>query len=240
MYGIRENLYLIEWGELPYIDYENKILLDSLRKLNQNVEISLTEASGLLKKKIGTDRNYILLSDEKPLQSSYLSQIYDLDIETIKVLRRQQRYALTLIVFSFFESRLVNISKYLEKITSVIVPKKAAYGKKTKQPNDWEVWWLYIEKNHEIDLTEIQELFDFINKQKFVRDKIAHKNGFYHRNDEKSEYYKFIKTPHSDASSIGEDFRIEILNGQYVDSMLLMIEELLKKLIIAIDIKFKK
>ena len=234
VYGINKDLYLFECNNLAYIDYENRILINSLKKLNRNVENSFNETITALENKIRNDAHYISFTDEKDLQSSYLNQVYDFEIETIKNLNRQQRYAIILIVFSFFESRLDFISKVVRMKSKKTIPTKIDYIKMKIPVNDLTVYWKYLSETLNDTLSDCNEAFEFINSQKFVRDKIAHKNGVFRKKDEKDDY-KFIKTIYTNNTKFDNECRIDILNGNYVNLLLLKTDELLYILLVIIE-----
>jgi phage anti-repressor protein len=238
MYGINNNTYLLENSELTYTYYELDIEIHSLKKLNDNIENSLLNTIEELKKAIKVNNTYISLADEKELQSDFVDQTYYLEIDSIRKMKRQQRYAITLIVFSFFESKLKEISDIIALKTKIPIPKKVQKPEEKKE-NDLTVNWNYLLEEQSLDLIAISEDFYFINSQKFVRDKIAHKNGFYKTKDE-SLKYKFVKTDNSEITNFGNDFCIEILNKNFVSALLLKMENVLKEIIVTFDKTRKK
>ena len=229
MYGINNNTYLLENSELTYTYYELDIEIHSLKKLNDNIENSLLNTIEELKKAIKENKTYIYLADEKDLQSDYVDQIYFNDIASIKNMKRQQRYAVTLIAFSFFESKLKEICDIIALKTNIKTPTQ-----KQKNENDLTIYWNYLTNKQNLELTNIMDSFYFINCQKFVRDKIAHKNGIYKPKDE-SPNYKFLKTNDSEATKLGDDYCIEILNKKYTENLLLKMDKVLKGVIITFD-----
>ena len=186
-----------------------------------------------LKKAIKENKTYISLADEKELQYDYVDQIYFYDIASIKNLKRQQRYAVTLIVFSFFESKLKEICNIIALKTRTPIPDKIQKPKENIE-NDLTVNWNYLVNKQSLDLSSISVDFYFINSQKFVRDKIAHQNGAYNSRDEKT-YRKFVKTEDTEITISGDVFCIEILNKNYVDDLLLKMNNVLKEVIIVFD-----
>jgi hypothetical protein len=236
MYGANKNNYLIKNNELSYIYYELNIEIHALNKLNENIENSLLDSIEELKNAIKVNNTYISLWDEKELQSEFVNQVYYLEIDSIRKMKRQQRYAITLIVFSFFESKLKVICDIIAIKTRIEIPRKNI---EIKDENDLTVNWNYLVNKQNLDLSAICEDFYFINSQKFVRDKIAHQNGAYNRRDEKPDR-KFVKTEDTEITINGDVYCIEILNKNYIENMLLKMENLFKKIIVTFDKTNKK
>jgi hypothetical protein len=237
MYAVNKDTYLIETSELSYIYYMLDTEILALNKLNENIENSLLDTIAELKKAIKVNKTYFSLADEKELQSDFVDQVYHLEIAAIKNMKRQQRYAITLIVFSFFESKLKEICDIIAFKTRIQIPKKVQKPIEKKE-NDLTVNWNYLLEEQSLDLSAISDDFYYINSQKFVRDKIAHKNGCYQTKDEKLNY-KFVKTENTEITINGDVYCIEILNKNYVENMLLKMDNVLKAVIINFDRTFK-
>lgn len=140
-------------------------------------------------------------------------------------------------MFSFFESKLKEICDIIALKTNIPIPDKIQKPIEKKE-NDLTVNWNYLLEEQSLDLTSISEDFYFINSQKFVRDKIAHKNGAYNRRDEKTNW-KFVKTKDTEITINGDVNCIEILNKHYVNDLLIKMENVLKEIIVTFDKTYK-
>lgn len=233
MYTINEDTYLLKNDEFNYTYYVLDIEIHALNKLNENIENSLLDTIAKLKKEIKENKTYISFGDEKELQSEYVDQVYYLEIDSIKNMKRQQRYAITLIVFSFFESKLKDICDIIALKTRISIPDKIQKPKGKKE-NDLTVNWNYLLEEQRLNLSSISKDFYFINSQKFVRDKIAHKHGVYKLKDEEVGY-QFVKTNNTEILKYGDDFCFEILNKHYIEDLVLRMYKVLNEVIINFD-----
>jgi hypothetical protein len=181
MYSITTETKWLNNSELNYIEYEIHNIISVIKELITKDEITLKEISTNLKNKIKNDKTISDLKEEPELQSSYYDAMYEDEILITREIHRQQRYSKLLIIFTFYEDSLRKISDIIR------IKLNRKMGKKNKL-NDLEFYFNFILSTATIDDEDLQKSFNFINSQKFFRDKIAHKNGVYQMTDKKRKY----------------------------------------------------
>jgi hypothetical protein len=229
MYGLSTKTKLLNEGELAYLEYEGCNIISVIRELITKDEQTLRDSVINLKKKIKEDKTIDDLKDEPELQSSYYHNMYEEEIQFIHEIQRQQRYSKLLILFVFYEDSLRKISEILEQKSS---QKKE---KKSKGINDLEVYWNHIVSTPYLDPKVSQESFDYINSQKFIRDKIAHKNGVYAKSEAKVGKYEFVKKKGLSQIEYGNEYKIKIDDPVYLTDLTEQIKTNLISIIHAVD-----
>jgi hypothetical protein len=101
------------WGELWSQQIEIEMSIDAMRMLISSQEKSWENMRMKFDDYIQNDSD--LNSLDKELQGSYYSQFYQREEQTIEELKRHQRNAACMSIFSFFEGRLKTICQKVEE-----------------------------------------------------------------------------------------------------------------------------
>jgi hypothetical protein len=221
MYKINSEIKLLNSSELSKLSYESDILLSAIKDLILKDEQILKDTTINLKEKIKNDQNIKDLNDESSLKSSYFNAMYDDEIQLVKEINRLQRYSKLLILFVFYEDMLRKLAEF-----------KGINGKKKNDNiSDLEFFRNKILEQCIIDNNSEVISFNYINSQKFVRNKIAHSNGVFSQN----EKHKFYKQPGLEEIESGEEFIIRIVSPNYLLNLLEQIDTNLKSLLSLVD-----
>lgn len=223
------NIHLFKWGELYYIEMENELVIDAIRKLNINQEKSLAQIKKDFEEILKKDKflNHI----EPELQGSYYSQFFEIEERTIKELQQQQRYSIVLATYSFFEGRLKSICKLIEDTFDFKI-------KLDDLKNDEYLtkYWNYLKKVYEIETQSIEPFFTPVKQQKIIRNIIAHQEGIIH----KQQIDKITLVKGLTIREFGDIRQIEIGKNEFVTYLLDNMESFFKKLLITIDKKYSE
>src|SRR5690606_5256063 len=222
-------IYEFNWGELYYTELENELGIDAFRKLNTNQEQSLLQTRQDFKKMIKEDETLNSLEPEH--QGSYYSQIFEREEWTIKELQRQQRYAIVLSIFSFFEGRMKHICDLIES--------RFEFKIKLSDLNNNEDlmrYWNYLEKVYEIENKSLETFFTPIKQQKIIRNVIAHQDGIIREGQIK----KVKMVDGINIREIGEKRQIDLGENLYVIYLLNKIEAFFKEVLLLIDKRYKE
>jgi len=159
-------------------------------------------------------------------QGSYYMQIFERDEMIIREILRQQRYALCLSIFSFFEGRL--------KALCTVIENKFNFKLKVEDLNgneDLLRYWNYLAKVFEVEVGPLEKYYTPIRNQKIVRNLIAHQNGI-----PRPEQVKKINIVRGIAlKASGEVHQIIIHDPIYILDLLDRMELFLKELLLAVD-----
>jgi hypothetical protein len=146
--------------------------------------------------------------------------MYGHEIQFVDEIQRQQRYSKLLILFSFYEDILRKLAVLYGLIEST---KQGKYGLVCYRN------FIY-ESNKSAALLD-KDSFEFINSQRFVRNKIVHKNGLYNS----SEKHKFIKQIGIEGIESGNEFLIKIVSPIYLINLIDQIKINLTTIIYSLD-----
>ncbi len=219
--------YNFEWGDLYSIQFGNELGINAIKKLNLNQEESLIRTIQDFEKEIQS--NEILKNLDPELQGSYYMQFFEGENLIIKELQRQQRYALVMTIYSFFEGRLKSICELIEK----------KYNFKIKledlnNSDDLMKYWKYLEKVYEMEMDSIHPTFTIIKQQKVLRNIITHHEG----NISINKLKKIQLVNGLSINNIGAINKIELDESSYVNFLLKNIGLFLEKLLLAVDFRF--
>lgn len=225
------NLHQFYWADLYYIDFEIGNSFDALRKLNINQENTLTESRAELEEKIQS----ILASSQEEDQffiNSYIHhETYDDEI-LMDEIERLQRYSLIMSVFSFYETRLKSLCNMIEKEFNL----KIKISDLNSYKGDLMKYWTYLSKVYEIPTEELQPLFDPINRQKKLRNIIAHHDGIAN----KKQMKEIPETDGISFKNIEDLYFLQVAENVYIEYLLKEIKSFFELLLKAIDIRFKQ
>src|SRR5690606_18946709 len=147
-----KSIHEFRWSELYVTDIEIRLGITALRKLSINQEEVLLKTKLEFEKIVRNDKTLKSLDSE--YKGSYYSQIFQNEELMIKELQRQQRYALILIIFSFFEERLNHICSLIEKKFNSMTKLS-----ELKIKEDIIKYWHYLEKVFEIESKSLKKNF---------------------------------------------------------------------------------
>lgn len=220
-------IHVFNWDNLYYIELENEVGIESFKKLCDNQEASLMTTEQEFKELVTGEMKKLHPDD----QSSYYMQIFERDEMIIKEILRQQRYALCLSIFSFFEGRL--------KALCTLIENKFNFKLKVGDLNgneDLLRYWNYLEKVFEVEVGPLEKYYTPIRHQKAVRNLIAHQNGI--PRPEQAKKINIVKGLALQA--LGEFQQIVIHDPIYIMDLLDRMELFLKELLLVVDERAKQ
>lgn len=224
-----KDAYLYNWQELYYFELENDLGLDAFHILNNNIENSLKTTKLEFTKLIEQDVFLPTLNDNE--KSNYYSQIYYREELALLNLQRIQRYSLCLSLYSFFEGRLNAICSGLEL--------KFNINKKVKEieaPDDLSKFWEYFDEILKIKTSSFKREFQIIKKIKFVRNLIAHSDGFL----DKRVKTRLNSIVGISFTEIENRYRIEIKEKIFIDFLLSQMSLCLREILFAVNSRYKE
>jgi hypothetical protein len=194
--------------------------LTALKTMCKNLEVSIKVDFSKLGEKINSNINYNQLSSFEKEQ--YDTHFYDFEKIVLKNLTRQTRYAAILSIFSFFEGELKRICELIESTFNL-----NEKIKDIKAGTDLLMYRKYLSKIFGADLSKIMS-FDFVNKQKKIRNRIAHYSGIINEK-EQIEGLNFQKK--------GDVYQIdpEVI---YVKNLIDTITDCLYNVLLAVDMRY--
>jgi hypothetical protein len=222
------NAYLLNWDILHSIEYQNEIAFEAFYKIIENQEKAYSINNNELKGKIEGDQYYNALPND--YQGSYFMQNYESEIHAIEEVKPFQRYSTCLSIFSFFEGKLKTICELIEKENS--------YKIKIKDLKGYDsilVYYNYLTKVYEIE-TGIEPYLNSIKDQRFVRNKIAHENGFF----QEDELKKFKPTLGVVKEKYNNEYQIIITDTIYFTDLIQKMDLFLKRLLLDVDKRYSK
>jgi hypothetical protein len=188
---------------------------EALRQLSANLESSLLETHKALEIQV----------EDYYGEGTGIAILYNTSDEMmLNELQQQQRYGHCLSIYSFFEGRLKAICEAIEKKHNYKIKVKDLSG-----GTDLMRYHNYLTKVLEADLSTIEQYFTPINKNKEVRNVIAHQDGL----TKNGKLAESIGNPQGFAQwEEGESFRVVLTGPEYtrylLDKMELCLNELLK------------
>ncbi|MEO5645163.1 MAG: hypothetical protein ABIQ40_05800 [Bacteroidia bacterium] len=228
-FGIGNNVELFVWGELYYIELEVELGINALTTLNSNQEKSLLQSKAEFEKQIKNDSE--LQQIEREFVGSYYSQMYERDELFIKELQRQQRYAILMSLFSFFEARLKSVCVLIEEGFKFKIKLSDL-----RSNDDLMRYWIYLDKVFEMKVLNILPVFNQINLHKKVRNKIAHQNGLINEGEKNG----FGNIQNIKFDKMGIHYQIEILNEEYLTKIMTLMVSFFAQLLTAVDERYKE
>jgi hypothetical protein len=157
-----------KWQELNYLEYENEIGIDSFKTLIASQENALIETNRKFQHQLIEDQ------DLRELGTSYYYAYYQSEELAIKELELQQRYAICLSLFSYFEGRINNICNKIHQEFQF----KISIKDLRKKDDDISNYINYLEKVYGMDVSKITNASKPIISQKIIRNAIAHHGGY--------------------------------------------------------------
>lgn len=145
-----EDVTLFDWEYLYSYEIESSVGLSAIRHLNRNQEESLQQTINEFERKLSEALDKI----EEEERSNYYSQIFHLDNLSIKELQRQQRYAMCLSLYSFFEGRLHSICEKIHNEFDFKIALSDLNGK-----DDLVKYYNYLLKVFEMDMKALESSF---------------------------------------------------------------------------------
>lgn len=222
-----DDLVVYNWVELRPIVLELELSTHALHKMLSNQEEFGLKLKGVFDKEIQDDVEFNSL--EYYNIGGYYQAFYEIEEKTIKELRKQQRYAFMLTIYSYFEGKLKSLCTKIEKEFSF---DQKLYN--SKGENDLMKYYNYLKNVLQIETQNTDVFFDHINSQKNTKNKIAHQNGFLYKND--TDKITII-----DGLTINELENEKNINidANYLSCLSANIENFFKALIPAIDERYK-
>ena len=224
-----KNVHEFRWSELYVTDLEIGLGISALRKLSINQEETLLQTKLKFEKIIRNDKTLQSLDPEHRV--SYYLQIFQNEEWMIKELQRKQRYAIILIVFSFFEERLNHICNLIEKRIDSMTKLS-----NLKIKGDINKYWYYLKKVYQVKTKSLDKYFIRIKQQKIVRNIIAHQGGKVHNKQLKTiTLVNGLSTKESN-----RNIQIDLKESYFINYLLDNIELFLTKLLPLIDDRYKE
>ncbi|MFV5697118.1 hypothetical protein ACM55H_02000 [Flavobacterium sp. ZT3R17] len=218
----------LKWGYLYEVDLEIEVATSALSKLNVNQEESL--------KSTKLSFNSFVEKNKKTLQSlpeneraSYDFHLHYIDDRIINDLQRLQRYSIVIIIFSVFESRLLEVCRELRKEFPQLTQLN-----EINQKEDLKNSWKYLTKTILLNATKLQPLFQRFNQQKILRNTVTHHDGIL------TNKSKFNIINGVSLSDFGKNYIIEIEENVYVEYLLKYLKEFFKELTERVDDRYKE
>jgi hypothetical protein len=218
--------HLFDWEILHSIEYQNEIAVSAFNKIIENQEKVYSVNNDELKEKIENDKYLNSLSEG--LQGSYFMANYESELHAIEEVKRFQRNSTCLSIFSYFEGQMKNICELIEK--------KYAYKTKIaslKDRDNIRKYWNYLIDVYKID-TSIEQYLSPIIFQRFVRNKIAHQNGFI----TKGQCGDFVPTAGVFLEKYNDEYQITITDTIYLTNIIEKMDFFLKQLLSEVDKRF--
>jgi hypothetical protein len=225
------DLYLFDWKELEYLQFENEIGIHAFKILNANQEKALQKTQNKFGTVLRKKKKHLKNMNEEEKQR-YCSQFYEREEKEIGELQRQQRYSMCVSLFSFFEGRLKTICNKIEQ--EFVFKIKIDDLNKS---DDLKRYWNYLEKVFEMKMKNLEPLYTPIKQNKEIRNKIAHKDGNANA-EEKKRINNIVKGKGLSFKQINDYFQIQISDTKYILYLIDIMSEFLDKLISAIDGKY--
>lgn len=223
------NIYLFEFGDLYYENFETELGIDALRILILNQESSFQIIKAKFDEAVKNDKTLNELEEEH--QGSYYMQIFEREELMIEKLKRQQRFSVCLSIFSFCEGRLKSLCE--------MIAREFTFKIKLDDLNSSEDlmrYWNYLEKVFELTTTKIEPFFTPIKQQKIVRNVIAHQDG-----NVRPDQVKKINIVTGLQLHPGYEGQIlEITDTTYILYLLDKSESFFKELYLAADARYKE
>ncbi len=97
-------------------------------------------------------------------------------------------------------------------------------------------YWIYLTKVFELEYIEIEREYNLINQQKYIRNKIAHRNS--EIEESKLEFIRQISG--LGVKTFGTEYFLEINNIVYLKELLDTIDSFFEKLSLSIDKRYKE
>jgi|GEM_PF-2252774 len=217
------------WTELYVQEFEVQIAVDAMQMLIKNQENSWEEIKDQFKKKIEEDP--ILNSLEEEDRSSYYDQVYSMEVETIREIKRLQRNSVFLSIFAFFEGRLKAICENIKNENNI-----STKLSDIRKQGDIQKFWHFLTTIYNINGSNVEPYLVPIEQHKFARNMIAHSEGYI------STLQKgrvVLGTGLNIRSYTADIHQIEINNESFLSNLLIDISDFYKELFLAIDEKYK-
>lgn len=218
---------LLEWTDLYYFEMEINISIDALKSLSTNQEKTLSDIEQDFQKQIDEDQNL-----KTEYGSDFYTHVYETEGFTINELRKLQRYSIILSTHSFFEGKLKSLCEKIEHEFDF----KIKIGD-LKNNDDLQLYWTFLEKVYNIDMSSVEEFFTPIKQQKIVRNIIAHQEGFFGLLQFKK--IQFLKGLEHEELFEGK-YIILITNDEYLNYLLKNMRMFFSVLIELIDKQYEK
>lgn len=217
------------WEALYRTKYEVDIGVDAFNLLNENQETSLDDTKKKFANKVEKDEDLKAINPE--YRSSYFSQIYGIDLETINELRRSQSYALCLVVFSFFETRLKNVCVEIASQFD-LVKRLDNIG----EPNEIKKCWQFLTKIYGVNKAGLESHYTRIKQQQEARNLIAHSNGM----GKIERMDKISPAPGLKLIKSDIEFLIDFEGSKYISFLIDTLKTFLTELIKSIDDRYRE
>jgi hypothetical protein len=192
------------WSDLGYFDIETQNGFAALSTISTNQERSATEIQDKFYDTVKKDPK--MSHDDPEFRGTYYSAHYESAEKVLQEILRQQRYSLCLSTFSFVEGRLKSICERIESCFHF----KVKISDLNSRQHLWQ-YWNYLVKVVEIREERSKPHFENLDRQKIIRNKIAHQGGFLSGSDERQVHLvqglRLIKN--------AERMRIEIVGDSY-------------------------
>lgn len=223
------DFYMFSWGVLWQEKFEIEMGIDAMKMLIVNQEKTWEEVRSKFDEYIENDSFFNSLEEEH--QGSYYSQFFQMEEQTIDELKRYQRNAVCMFVFSFFEGKLKTICEKIEESNHFKIKIQDLAG------NDHILkYWNYLIKIYEIDEEKVEPYLTPIKQQKIVRNIIAHQEGYL--NEAQNKKLKLIAG--LTVNDYGNIYQIEIDSIDFLMNLIDKINEFYKALLLAIDKRYKE
>lgn len=225
------NFHQFYWADLYYIDFEIGNSFDALRRLNINQEKTLSESRTALEQKVQSILASSEGEDQYILNSFIHQETYDEEI-LMDEIERLQRNSLIMSIFSFYEARLKFLCNMIENAFALNIKLVDLNTHK----GDLMKYWTYLSKVYQLNTEELQPLFDPLNRQKKLRNIIAHYDGAV-SNKQKNEV---PETPGISFKQIEDLYYLQVEEHIYIEYLLKEIKSFFELLLKAIDNRFKE
>jgi len=225
--------YIKNWDYLYYYNQDIKMIISAERNLIRNSD----EYVNILKSELENDilndpelKNKPKNEQEESFQAQYFRHYYEDSEIFIDRIRQSQRKASILSIFSLVEGQLKLITKLIENEFDFKMKIKHLNGQDYLQK-----YWIFLTKVFEIEFENIEPEFNLINQQKYIRNKIAHRNA-----EVEEVKIEFIKQfPGLEVITTGSEHFLEIDNIDYLYNLLDTIEIFFEKLSLTIDKRYE-
>jgi hypothetical protein len=231
MYGISniEEDHVFQWHAIDWLQDEFEFAFRAFNELFEKQELSLKESIKEFERKISDD----LKSIDLEFRDSYRSHYYGEEERMLNEILFIQRNANLLALFSFFESMLKKICDEIQKHYNCKIKVDDLKGEK----GDISKYWKYLTKVYEIDDKQVNNYYSNLIEQKFIRNKIAHNDGFI--NKEELQNVK-MKKGLTIKSIQNNKFIIKITDVQYLIDTNFNLSSFFYALIVEVDERFIK
>ena len=225
---------LNSWSDLYYFNDGIYRLFEAEKKLIKNSEKYISKSQINLKEKIAKDPELTYKPknwEEDSYQSQYYQHYYSNSINVLNQIAQNHRKSSILSIYSLIEGQLKLITKLIQNEFDFNIKLKHIEGR-----DYLNKYWIYLTKVFGIKVESIQNEYNFIKNQRFIRNKIAHNNSRVTKEDVKRlNQFDDIKV-----FKIGDEYLFEFENLNFIYKLLDIAKLFFEKLSLHVNSRYKE